>query len=409
MIVIVVQKPSIDARLGLSLEQDSEGRVVVSRVSRSGLFGRTALRPGMEIVMVNDTLCTSGGGLAEVSRALQQANAGTLTLHVIDAKEGTAAEIAATPLAATNHDVSERDVESGAVEMLLGGRDGKVRTTLSQQQQRRQQQQDQQQQATSSSSPSPSHASPPQRNATRSTSYVSPPSLSSSYPIADNKFLTVVVPHQNKLGLRLQQTADHTAVAVKRIDPHGPFGNTDLRVGMRIVAVNDWECTGLTVDQVSAMFRQADREGLLTLLVDPTESTTGTISNKAASTDAEELQDRFQRYKHAKQAQQQQQPRGTANRTTTTNTTMTAMIHTMNKSTQRQPTGIRLKETPDRCHVRVDQIVPGNLAATQTPLLQEGAIVRKINGQSVRGWTVQQVAQVIRETSGTLTIHTKQQ
>eukprot|EP00977_Amphora_coffeiformis_P018147 scaffold6233_cov129-Amphora_coffeaeformis.AAC.3 len=383
MILIVVQKPSVDARLGISLESDAanSGRVVVARVSRSGLFGKTPLRVGMEIVMVNDILCE---GLQEVSRALKRAAAGTLTLHVIDAATTTStvpsqtnknAAIAAPPLAAIA--ASEPpDLESGAVEMLLGGSDGKTRVSLSQQ----------------------GHQT---RDTTTTTTTTS---ASSSYWSSGSRhpLTTIVVPHQAKLGLRLQQTEDHTAVAVKRIDPAGPFGNTDLRVGMRIVAVNDWECTGLDVDQVSAMFRQADREGLLTVLVQP---------EIVPDTTTEELQQRFQRYKSVKQTQLPS-PSNNNNNTTTTNTNsnnaaMTAMVHTMIKSHPNQPTGIRLKETVDRNHVRIEYIQPHSLAATQTPQLAVDSVVRKINGESVRGWTVQQVAQAIRDTQGTLTIHTK--
>ena len=371
MIFIAVQKPAAEARLGLSLEADHDGRVLVARVSRSGLFGTTALRAGMEIVMVNDTLCE---GLNVVSRALQRAPAGPLTLQVIDYGATTT-----TTLPPPRRQPSvEPDVESGAVELLLAV-----------------QQQQQQQKGTKPPSLQNRDANDPSNKNNNDIAQQQPSNL-----------LTVVVPHQPKLGLRLQLTEDRQHVAVKRVDSQGAFGDTELQVGMRIVAVNDYACRGLTVEQVSELFRQPDRDGVLTLMLE-----------RGPSLDTEELQQRFQRYKSVKQTQQQQQSTGSSNSNSNSNNTTTTSSSsssskivnaTMIKQTSTQPTGIRLKETPDRRYVRIDRIEAGSLAAASTRL-RVGMLLGKVNGTAVTGWTVQRVARVIRETSGTLTIQAKQQ
>lgn len=410
MLSIVIHKPSPDARLGLSLETDAGGRVTVSRVSPSGPFGRTALRAGMEIITVDDVVCHD---LAQVSSALKDAAAGSVTVQVIDGDGGTDARDAEDPRSAptlssasprpssqpTRRASSYIDVESGAVEMQLNA-------NSQQQQQQRPKQRPAQQRKKGGGG---DRRTATTTNPTDSKPNARPSSSSNQNPedANDNRHLTVVVPHQSKLGLRLQQTADRRHVAVKRVDADGVFGDTEVRTGMRIVAVNDYECVGLTVDEVSRLFhRSAGRDGLLTLMLERDDDAAAPSQTTPVPT--EELQQRFQRYKSVKHTQeQQQQPPPPHNDSTKNNDNKKKTVRvSVMKDHPAQPTGIRLKETPDRRRVCVDVVRPGGLIATRTAL-RVGMVIRRVNGTDVRGLTVQRVARMIRETAGTLTIEAR--
>ena len=392
MLLIATEKPSADSRLGISLDRTPEGRVVVSRVSPTGLFAGTGLTTGMEIVMVNDVLCD---GLSQISRAMQQAPPGRLTVHVIAPADEEAPAAAAHPRPPRHNSNSnttktraassriQEDMDPGAVEILL----------------------DQERQAP----PTP----PPQARVLRKRS-------SNSFHKKKNT-LTILVPHARKLGLRLQQDNHH--VIVLQINPTSVFADTELRPGMRIISMNDFDCVGCNVEEVSQLFRQEPREdGLLTLVVQDRGGSSFRRSKGSSESSMQEnrqeraseetgandnnsdvpsdLSERFQRYKSARSTQQEQQPQ--PKKKSSSSSSSSLVRASILKSTPTESTGVRLKESPDRRHVRIDRMQPDSPFGRTS--LRVGMTVRRVNGIDCSGLSVQQVAQLVRETQGKLTI-----
>lgn len=399
MLLIATEKPSADSRLGISLDRTPEGRVVVSRVSRTGLFAGTGLTTGMEIVMVNDVLCD---GLGQVSRAMQQAPPGRLAVHVIaPADEEAPAVVAAaaahpkpprhnsntnTTTTRTTSSRIQEDMDPGAVEILL----------------------DQERRA-------PPPPPPPPARVLRKRS-------SNSFHKKKNT-LTILVPHAPKLGLRLQQDNHH--VIVRQINPTSVFADTELRPGMRIISMNDYDCVGCDVEEISQLFRREPREdGVLTLVVQERSGSSFRRSKGSSESSVQEnrqeraleetgendnnpgvpsdLSERFQRYKSARSTQQEQQPQPKKKSSSTSSASSSLIRASILKSTPAESTGVRLKESPDRRHVRIDRIQPDSPFGRTS--LRVGMTVRRVNGIDCSGLSVQQVAQLVRETQGKLTI-----
>ena len=289
----------------------------------------------------------------------------------------------------------------------------------------------------------------------RKSSSVSSSTSSAKNAKKNKQTLTILVPHVAKLGLRLQQDKRH--VVVRHISPESVFADTDLRPGMRILAMNDYDCVGCNVEEVSHLFRQDPRpDGLLTLVVQQPSSSSLSLSNdnrqrshgssssssSSSFSSAKEnqhanedefatatnvaipgdLHERFQRYKsargstatttssasacsrssHAKAHIKKKSSSSNAALAASAASLMNTVRASIVKSSSTQSTGIRLKESPDRQAVRIDRMAPDSPFGRTA--LAVGMTVQRVNGIDCTGLTVQQVAQLIRETQGTLTI-----
>ena len=113
-----------------------------------------------------------------------------------------------------------------------------------------------------------------------------------------------------------------------------------------------------------------------------------------------DLSERFQRYKSARSTQQEQQPQ--PKKKSSSSSSSSLIRASILKSTPTESTGVRLKESPDRRHVRIDRMQPDSPFGRTS--LRVGMTVRRVNGIDCSGLSVQQVAQLVRETQGKLTI-----
>ena len=491
MLMITVEKPSLDTRLGLSLERTPDGRVLVSRVSRSGLFGGTALTVGMEIVTVNDVVMGSsssssgnsgsGNELQEVSQALLKAPPGLLTIQVIAADAGTTTSTTTTEK--SNHKKKASTKTATTTNLNSNGNDHRSSQSSSSYHNSQQQSHRSETTARTTTTRATDYSMPSQSNNNNndhSSSYENQYPARRTHrnrdaPTAEEEEVapgsveilldpvrgppasrtTILVPHVPRLGLRVQTVPapssssfqfprsrsnnstnnNRSHVVVRRIDPDSVFANTELKVGMRIISINDYDCTGMSVEQVSHLFRQTPRpDGLLTVVVEGNGGSTHAEATSSATAinhgnhknsnnnaidkenvpdtvvptpPPEDLQERFQRYKSVRSAQQKQkeeQPIPTAKQSS--RTPGAGVIRaTVVKSSPTQSTGMRLKETPDKRRVRVDRIQPDSLFR-DTPLRVD-MIIDRINDIPVAGMSVKQVAQLIRHTEGTLIVHAK--
>lgn len=457
MITATVEKTP-NQRLGLSLEEDSSGRVFVTRISRTGLFAGTPLKAGHEIVMVNSIPC-DGLKLRDISQIMIETD-GRLTVHAISAvedgvntddgvsnitnnsesydEERPPPQVAirsesqqqrqeqqkqqqqSMPPRRINSSISKQrsEIAPGAVEVLLDPnrappvRGAAVAPAL--------------QKSRSMGKPlassngavevllDPNRAPPPGAAAatslpkSRSLSSMIKNPLSSSNrqnrtETADNagaalpgdnelgSVVTIVVPHEPRLGLRLQQTVDGNYVFVRRLDADSVFAGTGMRIGMRLIAVNDYDTVGLNIEEVTRILKQPRPDGVLTIMgaldkeYDPKALQEESHAVRAQQGTPENLQERFQKYKKAKSKQKHPIVRASAF-----------------KEARSQSTGLRLKETPDKRYVRIDIIQPNGLfAETQ---LEVDMRLLSINGMNCDGMTVKQVASMFRETQGTITV-----
>jgi hypothetical protein len=203
----------------------------------------------------------------------------------------------------------------------------------------------------------------------------------------DAAVVKVIIPHSPKLGLRLQQTPDLKHVTIRRMDATSVFQETELCEGMRILLVNDFECVGLNVQEVSNLFRHKRKDGLLTVMA--VMDAPGT--NVATPAD---LQQRIRQYKEVRSSQlQQQNPQPHIVR---------AMAF---KNDPGQSTGLRLKETADRRFVRIDKIAPISLFSSTD--IKEGMKILHINGVECQGLPIKEVASLFRESIGSITLEAK--
>ena len=379
MRLVAAHKPTVDARLGVSLEHLPDGRIIVARVAgpndeRPGIFANTDLRVGMEIVLVNDAPCQ--GNLTAATKALKYAPAGALRLHVIDNQDSSG-------IRKQQHHKHTDVVAPGAVEVSLepqhmtAARSRRIDRSFSRKHR---------QQYHSFSPPPPDPVT--DRKLLKSRSQI---------PVGRTH--TILVPHTKRLGVRLQDVDNGVpGVQVGRIDDDSVLAGTQAQVGMRLLHVNDTPCT--SVAQVSELLRKPS-DGLLRLVVQEVEpvvrrsrSSFAAISTNQQETKPDDLSDRISRYKSANEdAQRAVSP------------SFSIISSTVYKTTAAQTTGVRLKETPDRRGIRIDRVARDSDFATSTALAV-GQELTAVNERPTEGHSVQEVASWIRETQGVLTLTT---
>jgi predicted metalloprotease with PDZ domain len=215
----------------------------------------------------------------------------------------------------------------------------------------------------------------------------------------DAAVVTVVVPHDPKLGLRLQSTPDLKHVTIRHMEATSIFQETELREGMRILVVNDFECAGLNVQEVSNLFRHKRKDGLLTVMavMDIAGTTHDTVANAmfpSPEATPADLQQRFQQYKEVRSSQRRKQ------------SPQPHIVRAMAfKNDPRQSTGLRLKETADRRFVQIDKIAPISLFSSSA--IGEGMKILNINGVDCQGLPIKEVASLFRESIGSITVEAK--
>lgn len=377
-------------RLGVSLEEDSSGRIFVTRVSPTGVFAGSELKAGCEILMVNSIPC-DGLRLKDVSKIMVESE-GIMTVHALSSVEGGDVEddnnddeyddVEQQPRGST-HDNNENENENsnppatpspsrqepGAVEVLLDPRRAP-----------------------------PPEPVPLKKSRSKNRSFGCGSSFGRQNRKAGEELgesITITVPHAPRLGLRLQESLDGPYVFVRRIDPDSVFANTEMRVGMKLLAINDYDAVGLNIEDLTNLLRQPPPDGLLTVMgafdkdydVKALKEEAHELRSQQGT--PEDLQERFQRYKSARQKQKNP----------------SIVRASAFKQASSQSTGLRLKETPDKRHVRIDIIQP-NSPFVNTDL-EVGMRLLSINGVSCSGMTVKQVANLFRETRGYVTVEAK--
>jgi hypothetical protein len=413
MQVITARKNAKDARLGVSLERTSDGRILVIRVAdkkgEEGIFADTGLQVGMELILVNDKPCQ--GDLATATKALRSAPLGVLRLHVIAPTSETTgtSSIPKTTKSTSNNENTEpssrNDISSNSKDDRYKSND-KSNKELAQDRPTDEDIVDPGAIEVKYESPvRKSKRSSKQRQKSQSTldkesqQAVSLRKSRSQIPMGPTH--TVVVPHVGHLGIRLQDVDEGQGVQVGRIDSDSVLADTNVRVGMRLLAVNGTVCA--SVAQVAQVLRHPS-DGLLTLVVQEMEAAaTGTA---AVVETPDDLSGRFSLYKNVRQSQQEQKGHKTTQQKTVVTShhqqqsMLTATVHKPRRSTA---TGIRLKEAPDRQSVRIDRIADDSLFVGT--VLEVGQTLVKVNGISTTAQTtVQEIATWIRDTKGILTL-----
>ena len=166
-----------------------------------------------------------------------------------------------------------------------------------------------------------------------------------------------------KVGIKFKQgyNGNDGPVCVKEIVPNSIFHKSapQIKPGMFVISINNVPCNRKIASEVAELIKEA--EGTIIVLVE-THMTRATKSFRG-----------------------------------------TVIVNSIHKESKEVKAGIRFTQDNNGL-IRVQGIVPDSLFATNAPEIQPGMIIFSINNVQCTGKASSEVAQLIREAEGTITI-----